>query len=231
MGGVFASSLGGLPVLRVIVTHMHPDHIGLAHWLCARWDARLWISATDYYAARAAISSRDGFSGEAGADFYLSHGALDEAFLSPVQGRGSYYHSLVPDLPTTNRRMMDGDAIEIGGRRWNCISGYGHAPGAHRAALPGAVGADQRRHGAAAHLHQCERTRGRARSDPLRLFLSSITRYLELPAGTLTLPPTASPSRACMCGSRSCRITTGSACRRSSTPAAPRPCRPPMCCR
>src|SRR3954465_11547113 len=34
---VFASSLEGLPILRVIVTHMHPDHIGLAHWLCERW--------------------------------------------------------------------------------------------------------------------------------------------------------------------------------------------------
>ncbi|MEO8081379.1 MAG: MBL fold metallo-hydrolase, partial [Caldimonas sp.] len=37
---VFATSLGGLPVVRVIVTHLHPDHIGLAHWLCERWQAR-----------------------------------------------------------------------------------------------------------------------------------------------------------------------------------------------
>ena len=34
---VFANELDGLPVLRVIVTHMHPDHIGLAHWLTERW--------------------------------------------------------------------------------------------------------------------------------------------------------------------------------------------------
>ena len=30
---IFAERLDGLPVLRLIVTHMHPDHIGLAHWL------------------------------------------------------------------------------------------------------------------------------------------------------------------------------------------------------
>ena len=73
------------------------------------------MGAVDFgAAARAAIGSRDGFSGEAGTDFYTSHGARDEAFLSHVHGRGSYYHSLVPDLPTTYRRMMDGDAIEIG---------------------------------------------------------------------------------------------------------------------
>ena len=54
---VFATQLDGLPVLRVIVTHMHPDHVGLAHWICARWstpehECRLWISATDNMNAR-----------------------------------------------------------------------------------------------------------------------------------------------------------------------------------
>ena len=34
---VFTHELDGLPILRVIVTHMHPDHIGLADWLCQRW--------------------------------------------------------------------------------------------------------------------------------------------------------------------------------------------------
>jgi len=190
---VFASSLDGLPVLRVIVTHMHPDHIGLAHWLCARWNARLWISATDYYAARAAISSRDGFSGEAGTDFYTSHGARDEAFLSHVHGRGSYYHSLVPDLPTTYRRMMDGDAIEIGGRTWNCISGYGHAPehiALHCPGLSVLISGDMvlPRISTNVSVHAAE-----PEADPLRLFLSSIARYLDLPADTLTLPSHGKP--------------------------------------
>ena len=43
---VFAEHLDGLPVLRVIVTHMHPDHIGLAHWLTERWNCRLWITTS-----------------------------------------------------------------------------------------------------------------------------------------------------------------------------------------
>ena len=56
---LFAQALDGLPVLRVVVTHMHPDHIGLAHWLTERWSTperpcRLWISATDWNAARMA---------------------------------------------------------------------------------------------------------------------------------------------------------------------------------
>jgi glyoxylase-like metal-dependent hydrolase (beta-lactamase superfamily II) len=49
---LFAAELDGLPILRVLVTHMHPDHVGLVHWLCARWstperECRLWTSAAD----------------------------------------------------------------------------------------------------------------------------------------------------------------------------------------
>jgi glyoxylase-like metal-dependent hydrolase (beta-lactamase superfamily II) len=55
LGAGVRQRTAGLPVLRVIVTHMHPDHIGLAHWLTERWSGqpcRLWISGTDYNAAR-----------------------------------------------------------------------------------------------------------------------------------------------------------------------------------
>ena len=48
---VFEQELDGLPVLRVLVTHMHPDHVGLAHWLCERWNAELWMTMTDFMVA------------------------------------------------------------------------------------------------------------------------------------------------------------------------------------
>ena len=34
---IFAERLGGRPVTRILVTHYHPDHIGLADWLAQRW--------------------------------------------------------------------------------------------------------------------------------------------------------------------------------------------------
>lgn len=130
---VFASQLDGLPILRVIVTHMHPDHIGLAHWLCERWSTpehacRLWISATDYNGARVASHSTTGFGGENAARFFASHGLTDPESIEKIRARASYYPSLVPAVPASFRRMMDGDTIAIGGRGWRCISGHGHAP-------------------------------------------------------------------------------------------------------
>ena len=74
---VFENALEGLPILRVIVTHMHPDHIGLADWLCQRWCVRLWISATDYHVARLGAMGPSAFGGEAAADYFATHGLND----------------------------------------------------------------------------------------------------------------------------------------------------------
>ena len=93
---VFAGAIDGLPVLRVVVTHMHPDHIGLAHWLTERWsddddECRLWISATDWNAARMASQSTTGFGGESAAAFFASHGLTDPDSIAKVRARSNYY--------------------------------------------------------------------------------------------------------------------------------------------
>src|SRR5580765_851790 len=125
---IFANELQGLPVLRVIVTHMHPDHIGLAHWLTERWGVRLWVSATDYQAARMASSGLAAIGGEATARFMASHGLTDPDSQAKIRARTNYYASMVPQLPLAYRRLMDGDTLAIGGRDWVCHAGHGHAP-------------------------------------------------------------------------------------------------------
>ncbi len=125
---VFATALRGKPVTRVIATHMHPDHLGLAHWLTEKWQCRLWISATDYNGARLASQSTTGFGGERSAAFFASHGLTDPEALAKVRARTNYYAGMVPNIPDAYRRLLDGMAVQIGGRAWRCIAGYGHAP-------------------------------------------------------------------------------------------------------
>ena len=190
---IFANCLEGLPILRVIVTHMHPDHIGLAHWLCERWSVGLWISATDYNVARVAVYDPQGFGGEAGADFYALHGAQDPSFLAHVRGRASYFPTLVPALPAHFHRLMDGDTLDIGGRTWRCISGYGHAP-EHMALfcaelttlISGDMVLPRISTNVSVHVSEPE-------ANPLQLFLSSLLRYLDLPESTLVLPSHGKP--------------------------------------
>ena len=59
---IFAERLDGRPVTRVIVTHYHPDHIGLAGWLCERWRVPLWITEKEWLHARMMSRGSDDFS-------------------------------------------------------------------------------------------------------------------------------------------------------------------------
>lgn len=197
---VFARELQGLPVLRVLVTHMHPDHIGLAHWLCERWSTpehpcRLWISATDYHAARLASQGTLGFGGARAADFFASHGWGDPEALETIRARASYYPGLVPDVPRSFRRLQDGQLVTIAGRAWRCIAGYGHAP-EHIALycdeLQVLLGGDMMlpRISTNVSVHDLE-----PEADSLALFLASIDKFAPLPAGTLTLPAHGKPFR------------------------------------
>ncbi len=190
---IFANELQGLPVLRVIVTHMHPDHIGLAHWLTERWkdgptECRLWISATDFNTARLASSSTAGFGGEATARFMASHGLTNPDSQAQIKGRTNYYANMVPRVPTSYRRLMDGDALIISGRRWQCHAGHGHAPehmSLHCAELNTLISGDMvlPRISTNISVHEIE-----PESNPLQLFLDSIQRMKALPADTLVLP-------------------------------------------
>jgi glyoxylase-like metal-dependent hydrolase (beta-lactamase superfamily II) len=125
---VIAGEMGELPIVRLLATHMHPDHLGLAHWLCERFDARLWISMSDYLMAQLAVNRQDSFGGQATADFFARHGVLGAQVLATVVERKDYYARMVPAVPAHYRRLQDGQRLTIGGRPWRCISGYGHSP-------------------------------------------------------------------------------------------------------
>ena len=195
---IFATQLEGLPVLRVIVTHMHPDHIGLAHWLCARWSTpehacRLWISATDYYTAR--INSRGdvSFGGEGAARFFADHGLTDPDSLDQVRARSGHYATMVPAVPDHFRRLLDGEAVDIRGRSWRCISGYGHAPehiALYCEGLGVLIAGDMvlPRISTNVSVHAAE-----PEADPLAAFLASIDKLRALPPDTLVLPSHGKP--------------------------------------
>ena len=205
---LFANQLQGLPVLRVIVTHMHPDHMGLAHWLCERWSTparacRLWISSTDWNAARVACQADGAFGGDSAARFFALHGLTDPQALAQVQGRNNYYASMVPQVPQQYRRLMDGMVLSINGRPWRCIVGYGHAPEHMALFCPDLRGLAEAT-GSGGVLISGDMVLPRISTNisvinlepeasPLPLFLNSIARMKELPANTLVLPSHGKP--------------------------------------
>ncbi len=191
--------LQGLPLLRVVVTHMHPDHIGLAHWLTEEastptHDCRLWISATDWnVASMASQSLTAGMGGDSAADFLALHGLADLDQLSQVRARRNYFPSLVPKVPQRFRRLMDAMVLSIGGHAWQCISGYGHAPehmALYCAELGVLISGDMVLPRISTNVSVIDIE---PEADPLPLYLSSIKRFLTLPASTLVLPSHGKP--------------------------------------
>jgi glyoxylase-like metal-dependent hydrolase (beta-lactamase superfamily II) len=190
---VFASELQGRPVTRVIATHMHPDHIGLAHWLTDRWGARLWVSATDFSVARLSSQSTSGFGGERAAAFFASHGLTDPESVAKVRARANYYAGMVPKVPEAYRRLMDGMVVRIGAHDWRCIAGYGHAPehiALHCEALNLLISGDMvlPRISTNVSVYDVE-----PESNPLTLYLDSLARYENLARDTLVLPSHGKP--------------------------------------
>ena len=191
--GVFQHHLDGLPIVRVVITHMHPDHIGLAHWLCERWQVPMWISLGDYLNARMGSGAVRGFGGDAARGFFTCHGITNPEHIQAVGLHGPRYGDMVPQVPANYRRLLDGQTLVIGSRTWRCIAGYGHAP-EHMALYDEQGGVlisgDMvlPRISTNVSVYETE-----PEGDPLGLFLSSLDRYLALPADTLVLPSHGEP--------------------------------------
>lgn len=125
---IFAENLGGHPVRWVIVTHYHPDHIGLASWLTERWDVPLWTTEKEWLHARMHAEGTGGDGSETLRRDFARRAGLDEENSQVFAVRQSNYRRGVPGLPGAYERIGEGSAIEIGGREWRVIIGEGHAP-------------------------------------------------------------------------------------------------------
>ena len=124
---VLATRLGGRPIVRVVVSHYHPDHVGLAGWLHERFGMPLHMAQAEYLFSKVQQQPRDEASYAAYAAFYRQCGLSDEA-VEQVLGRGLGYLSRITGLPPAFERLMAGDTLRMGGRDWRVLTGGGHSP-------------------------------------------------------------------------------------------------------
>src|SRR3954451_848155 len=119
--------LQGRQITRLIVTHFHSDHAGMAGWLCERTGARLHMSQTEYLASLVLPLNPEMLQSEPYRSFYLDQGLAPDV-AAQLLGVGHRYLRMLTGLPRTFRRMIVGEALEIGGRRWEVLTGGGHSP-------------------------------------------------------------------------------------------------------
>jgi glyoxylase-like metal-dependent hydrolase (beta-lactamase superfamily II) len=123
----FQGALGGLQVLRVLVTHMHPDHCGMAGWIVERFDVELWMSRLEYLTCRVMAADTGREAPKDGLAFFRGTGWDDEA-LSKYQQRFGFFGKAIWPLPASYQRLSDDDIVRIGAHDWKVVIGTGHSP-------------------------------------------------------------------------------------------------------
>jgi glyoxylase-like metal-dependent hydrolase (beta-lactamase superfamily II) len=184
---IFAERLVGKPVTRVIVTHYHPDHIGLADWLTQRWQTPLWVTEKEWLFARVMSRGDEDFAPVRRS--FARRAGLDDTAAEHFGERENSYRRGVPSVPASFQRLADGMVIEIGGREWRVIVGEGHAPELaclYCAETGVLISGDQVLPRISPNISvQAHEPDG----DPLARYLASLAKLRKaVPAETLTLP-------------------------------------------
>lgn len=188
----FEHGLEDRPIERLIATHFHPDHMGLAGWICERTGASFWATRTEWLTARALVHDTSDAFVEAGRRFDHRAG-LDDARVTERAERGNLYRTRAIAPPANYTRVSEGDDLVIDGETWRVMIGRGHAPemislySASRGLL---IAADQ-------ILQKISPNIGvwpmEPDADPLADYLDSLEPFRDLPEDTLVLPSHGQP--------------------------------------
>ncbi|EPY02401.1 MBL fold metallo-hydrolase [Magnetospirillum fulvum] len=186
--------LAGRRATRLIATHFHPDHIGLAGWLAERLKVGLTATRTEWLFGRMLWLETDPDYAVNQGDFYRRLG-LDPALCDDIERHGNTFRTRIDAVPPRFTAVGEGDVLTIGGQDWQAIVGGGHSPEhlcLYCAKAGVLISGDQ-------VLPRISPIVGvwpqQPDEDPLAAFLDSLTRLRALPEETLVLPSHGLPFR------------------------------------
>jgi len=185
--GLSRDVLGARPLRRIVCTHYHPDHVGLAAWLARRHRAELWCSQAEWLHARLHSSQRLGEARAAFRAFYRRAG-VPAGELAPILDQARAYKRFVADVPASYHGLRDGAALRIDGATWRVLVGRGHSPEhvcLHAPAKGLLVSGDQVLPGITPNVSAWP---SEPDADPVGDFLESARSLLRVPDGVRVLP-------------------------------------------
>jgi len=121
------TTLANKPIKRLLVTHMHPDHVGMAGWLADRFGLTLEMTGGEYLLCRILVADTFQAPPPEAVGFYRGVG-FDDAQITAYTSKFGGFGRVVRRLPAAFQRLTDGQNLSIGGRSWEVVVGRGHSP-------------------------------------------------------------------------------------------------------
>lgn len=184
----FTAHLKGKPVVRLICTHSHPDHIGLAPWMCDRWGIGVTMTLAEWIFGRMMALESGGKIHDNVLDYFKKMGSPD----SELEEIASFGHNPhfggIPPMPSSFTRIEGGDVFRLGGEDWTVLIGRGHSHEhacLYSEALGILIGGDIVLPKISPHIGSFATE---PEGDPLKQFVSTVKAFRKLPAATLVLP-------------------------------------------
>ena len=177
----------GKPLRRLLATHGHTDHCGVAGWMVERFDVPFMITLTEWQAARIRVIDEARPISERTQHFAKVHDC-DEAMVESFIAHRALMAPMLDPQPRAIEQISEGDILKLGGREWRVMTCGGHAD-EHASLYCEADGiliaGDQ-------VLQRISPMIGvfpdRPKGNPLQSYLASLPRFLGLPSDLLVLP-------------------------------------------
>ncbi|CAH0990181.1 Hydroxyacylglutathione hydrolase [Sinobacterium norvegicum] len=185
---IIEQHLGGRPVVAVLCTHMHPDHIGQAGWLVNQFKVPFYMSQGEYLHARTFTATERGKPTSWRTQDYFSQAGLSEQQVTAITAGFGGFSKLVEPIPSNYIRLRDGQTFDWGKHQWQVVVGRGHSPEhacLYCPALNILLAGDQVIEGISSNVSVLAIEPD---AEPLADWLASIERFKLLPDDLLILP-------------------------------------------
>jgi glyoxylase-like metal-dependent hydrolase (beta-lactamase superfamily II) len=123
---LLSGPLGGRRLSRLIITHHHPDHMGLAGWLAEKFDAPIHMTEAEFLLAQHLNQNSNFIDERVYRGLYQRHGMPDHS-ADILISQGRRFKEMVAPIPWTYRQLAAGASLTIGARRFEILTGGGHS--------------------------------------------------------------------------------------------------------
>ncbi|MBN8938081.1 MAG: MBL fold metallo-hydrolase [Rhizobiales bacterium] len=184
---MLAGPLGGRPLARLVATHGHTDHVGLAGHLVERHGIPFASTLIEWLWAR--IRHADSHEPpKPHVAQYMARNGCDAALVKRFATDRSTFATALGPPPRQIERLHDGAILAMGGRDWQVMTAGGHTEehaSFYSAADHILIAGDQ----VLSHITPVIGVfPGEPDADPLAEYLASLDRFTALPEDTLVLP-------------------------------------------